>query len=145
MIQRQQLTHKHHQHLFSRPIVLLCRLCRSERLCNQQSHNPCIFLLAAIVPSLPITHAATLLQQLICIAHSICVRMCVCLHVFLYFSPAIIQSLSIRDSMRARAQRGESEDSRGRPGFLIEHLMIVNGWPFVPKGIGKWELIIVQR
>lgn len=49
--------------------------------------------------------------------------------------------------MRAKAtqvtERGESEDSRGRQRFLIEHLMKVNGRLCVRQGIGKRELIIV--
>ncbi len=105
MIQHQQLTLKQRQHLFSTPVVLLWCLCSSV------ISNHTIFLLAAIVPALPITHTTKLpnshwfAQPTAYMRACVCVCVCVCLHVFLCFSSAIIQSLSIIASMRVKQHK----------------------------------------
>lgn len=62
---------------------------------------------------------------------------------------ANFQSLSIRGGMRAKQHKQkkgrESEDSRGRQRFLIEHLMKVNGRLCICQRIGEREYCLEMR
>lgn len=116
MIQHRQLTCKRHQHLFSTPVVLLWHLCRSERLCNQQSHNPLHLPAGCHCPSpnynthchcLTVVHLHSPQHVCVCVSVYLCVSLFACVFVFLISNHSIFVNQSQHEQQKQHMQHRE--------------------------------------